>query len=265
MIIAYVSHIFRVLCPHQGRKQVGFPNETYLNYGLAADQVAPASDGNATVRAVHHILTALNQLAQVAKLGGAIGVGKYDVLTAGVAEAVRDTATLAAVLGQGDDADDIVQPTIASKVERDLDGAVCAAVVDDDNLVASEGLRHGLVLLKRQPLGRGGADECCLRRLGRRVTTEARVQVLDHLLESRKYAGLLVVGWHYDAHGHLCRLDEAEVGCVFIGLALPPLLGEPAVIPAWELGRRVTSILRARGEVRLLGRQGSPWFGRDEV
>jgi hypothetical protein len=109
---------------------------SYLDNGLAPDEMRPAPDGHAPVRPVHHILAPLDQPAEVAEPARAVGVGEHGVLPSHVAQAVGHGAALAAVLGELDHAKDVVQPVLAGEGEGDLDGAVAAAVVDDQNLVA---------------------------------------------------------------------------------------------------------------------------------
>lgn len=57
-----------------------------------------ATHRDAPVRAVRDLLTPLHELAQIAKLGRAVGVGEEDVLAPNMPKPVRDGAALAAIL-----------------------------------------------------------------------------------------------------------------------------------------------------------------------
>lgn len=73
----------------------------------------PAPNRHAPVRPVHDILAPLDEPAQVTEAARAVGVGEHGVLAAHVAQTVGDGAALAAVLGELDHTQDVVQPMLA--------------------------------------------------------------------------------------------------------------------------------------------------------
>lgn len=249
-----------------------------LDDGVAADEVAPAADGDAAAAGVDDVLAALDQLAQVREARGAVRVGEEDVGAPGVAEAVRHAAALAAVLDEGDDAQDVVEALLAGEFEGHVDGAVGAAVVDDQNLVARDrGLAAVLLGALPEDLAvvlRRGADGAALLlvllRLAAGWAAEARVEILDGLLESRYDAVLLVVGGDDDGDLDLGRLDGTGVGdaegCVASGGRLAQLaLGVPAIVPAGQGTRLADAAVGLGGYVGLLGGEGISRLGRDDV
>lgn len=224
-----------------------------------------APDGHAPARPVHHLLDALDELGDVAEARGAVGVGEERVLAPNVAQSVRDAAALAPVSDEGHDAKDVVQPVVAGKVQHHVDGAVAAAVVDNEDLVAAGRVgARGRGASAAAPVGADGSP-------GLGGAADVLVEVGDSLAERGEDALLLVVGREDDAQEHLCGLDGADVGRgqrVLVGrdaLLVQAALGEPAVVPAGQRrGRRG----RARGagrDVRLLRREGWSGPGGDEM
>lgn len=209
-----------------------------LDDRLGADHVAAAADGDAARAGVDDVLARLEQVAQVREAARAVRVGEDDVRAARVPEPVRDGAALAAVLGEGDDAQDVVQGVLAREVEGDFHRAVFAAVVDDEDLVARRRLRGCVVFLVFVVVG-GGLSEDLAVAWGRGAAqalaflvvivcgggaAEAAVEVLDGLLESGYYALLFVVGGNHDRDFDLGGLDVAGVGDVE-GIAVGGCLG----------------------------------------
>ena len=88
----------------------------YLDDGFAANEVSAAPDGDASAGAVHHLLTSLDQLADVREPRRAVCVREQRVLAPDVAQAVGDTAALATILLESDDTDHIVQVVLPRKV-----------------------------------------------------------------------------------------------------------------------------------------------------
>lgn len=228
-----------------------------------------AANSDASARPVHDLLDALHQLAHVAEPRGPVGVGKERIFAPHVPQAVRDAAAFAPVSNQGHDADDVVESVVAGKVEHHVDRLVAAAVVDDEDLVPAGPLgRHGARRVAPRmapPVGADGGGP------GFRGATDVLVEPGDGLFEGGQDAFLLVVGREDDAQVHLCGLNGAGVGQeerLVAGrgtLLIDAALGEPAVVPAWQLSRRRGRARGARRDVCLLRREGRAGLGGDEV
>lgn len=138
-----------------------------------------------------------------------------------------------------------MQLVLAAELEGDVDGAIFAAVVDYEDLVA----RNGLLLLNlgaflcgflkylTMGLRRRAAGASALFVVIMGGTAEAFVKILDGLFERGYYSLLFVVGGYHDGDFDLGGLDMACVGggerIVAGGGGLAQLaLGEPAIVPA---------------------------------
>lgn len=172
---------------------------------------------------------------------------------------------------------------LAAKVEGDLDCAVFAAVIDDEDLVA----RRTLVFFGRIVFLGGFAEylTVAVSRWAAQTlafldvvgsilsggTAEALVEVLNGLLQSGYYALLFVIGRDHDGNFDFGGLDVASVGNVegivlagslgFAQLAL----GVPAVVPAGQRTWVAHSAVDGGGDVGLLGGEGSSRLGGDKV
>lgn len=91
-----------------------------LNNGLAADEVAAAANRDTAVAGISHVLAALEQLAEVAEPGSAVGVSKEGELAARMPQTVRYTAALAAVARQRHKSQHVVQFVLPRKVQHHL-------------------------------------------------------------------------------------------------------------------------------------------------
>lgn len=205
---------------------------SYLDNGLAANEVSAAANSNAAVRAVDYILAALNQAAQVAELCSAVCVGEEHVLAAGVTEAMGDGAALAAVALELDNADDVVEAFLLRKVEADINGTVLRPVVHNEDFVAAQGLG-------RRVLGASARRRGAVERLGRGGRpAKVLIEVCGCFFKGGKDARRFVVGGEHDCDAHVGGVDScarvgdvARVGQVSAGLG-DAALGEPAVEPA---------------------------------
>jgi hypothetical protein len=255
----------------------------------------PTPNRHAAIRPVHHVLATLNQPAQIAKLARAVGVRKHGVLAPDVSQAVRHGAALAAVPRQPDHPEDVVEVVFAGKVERDLDRAVAAAVVNDEDLIARRlrralrsGWSGGGRVRAEDEAVRGccafaflGGGGCCgsvlslLLRVEELVavvvgTTELLVEVLNHFFESRSQARFLVVGRDDDADFDFGGLDDGFTdqgeafgdGGIFLGEGT---LGTPAVVPAWEGPWGGDGAVGIGGDVGLFGGEREARDGGEQV
>ncbi|KFY77719.1 hypothetical protein V498_09278, partial [Pseudogymnoascus sp. VKM F-4517 (FW-2822)] len=112
------------------------PQPRALHHRLAADEVRAAPHGDGAAVAVLHERGAGDEGAEVVEPRGAVRVGEDGVGAAHVAQAVRDGAAFAAVAVEGDDAEGVVEGVGVGEFEGCGDGAVCGAVVDDEDFVA---------------------------------------------------------------------------------------------------------------------------------
>lgn len=203
-----------------------------LDDGGAADEVGAAADGDAAVRAVDDLLAALDEPAEVAEAGGAVGVGEEHVGAARVAQAVGHAAALAAVRLERHDAQDVVQAVLARELQRHVDGAVAAAVVDDEDLVAREVVARrvlGVEVAARGRRARRGSLSTAAAAVWLQVGVPGGaavllVEVLDGFLEGRQDSVLLVVRWEHDGYQHLGRLNDSSVGNGSGGAVIPASL-----------------------------------------
>ncbi|KFY43572.1 hypothetical protein V494_01915, partial [Pseudogymnoascus sp. VKM F-4513 (FW-928)] len=155
--------------------------------------------GHRAARAVLDECGACDEGVEVAESRGAVGVGEDGVGAADVAEAVGYGATFAAVVGQGDDAEGVVEGVGVGEAEGGGDGGVGGAVVYEEDFVALGGLGF------RFGFGGGGWGG---------GTTVGRVEVGDCFFEHGFEARFFVVGGDYDAH---CEGGGFDVPGVFGG------------------------------------------------
>lgn len=246
-----------------------------LDNCLAADQMATAANGNAAVAGINDILAALDEITQIGEARGAIRVSKDDVGTAHVAEAVGHSAAFATVLVQFDDAQDVMKFMFAAEVQGDVDGAIFAAVVDNEDLVARNNLLLNLAGLscrffKHLTVGLRAADATALFVVAVCETAEAIVEILDCLFESGHYSVFFVVGGDHDGDFDFGGLNVASVGGIEgivadrQGLA-QLAFGEPAVVPAGEGTGLADAAAGCGCEVLLLRGEGVSGLWRDDV
>lgn len=208
--------------------------------------MAAATNGNTAVAGIDDILAALNEVAEVREARGAVRVRENNVGTAHVAEAVCHSAAFATVLGKFDNTQDVVQLVLAAELEGDVDCAVLAAIVDNENLIARNALLLDLgTFLCGFPkhltmgLGRRAAKTTSLFVFVVSGTAEAFVEILNGFFEGGHYALLFIVCGNHDRNFDFGGLDVASVvdveGIVAGRSRLAQLaLGEPTVVPAGE-------------------------------
>jgi hypothetical protein len=107
--------------------------------------VGTTANGNSAVRAVNHLLTSLNELRHVAELGSTVRISEKNVLASHMPESMGHTAALATVPLQGHHPQNIVKLVLAAEIEDHIHRPVCAAIVDNQDLVCR------LLLEKKKP------------------------------------------------------------------------------------------------------------------
>lgn len=230
-----------------------------------------ATNGNTSTRPVHNFFDAFDQFRYIAKPRRAIRIGKERIFAANMTEAMRNTATLAAVLGQGHHSQHIIQAVFLRKVEHHVDCLVAAAVVDDDDFVTAETLiflaSRASSALRVALLGR--RRERVLSASCSSAASKMLVQVLDGLFQCGDHTILLVVRGEDDAEEKLWGLNGANIRRWICFVWAKTLLAEvsfcePSVVPAGERARsRLAG--RAAGDVCLFRGEDGPRLGGEEV
>lgn len=98
------------------------PYKRALDHRLAAHEVRAAPNCYGASSTVFYERGACDEGAEVAELGGAVGVGEDGVGAARVPEAVGYGAAFAAVAVEGDDAEGVVEGVSVGEAEGGADG-----------------------------------------------------------------------------------------------------------------------------------------------
>lgn len=96
-----------------------------------------ATDGNATVGPINNLLNTLDKLLGITESRCAVCISEQSIFTPDMSKAVGNSTTLAAVLLQRHNPQDVVKLVLPSKVQHHVHCFVGTAIVDDNDLVAS--------------------------------------------------------------------------------------------------------------------------------